>query len=338
MLDECLLAQGSSGILPRPHRGGKRFFVGPGQVLAPRADPAGRSLGQPSSLAHRVAGPGGIIRYRGKFWGFLTYSDGGPRTKLAVSENGYDWKDVHDRPILAPEKRWEGRYAGAKAALAIDDKVIVYYFGKQDIQERMGVATSTNADLSRADWVKHPDNPVFSKDDLAKKVQRLFPDCVLEEGGKYYLFFDSGYDYHHPKYPRQYTINVARGRDGIHFKELASDLITPGPKGSWESQAVSQATVKRVGDWWYMIYSGFPKGPSKTAQAFGLARARRIEGPWEKYPGNPIFTATGDRKDWDGLFVQHACLVKIDGTWHLYYNGNDGKAYREGVAILRKTE
>lgn len=288
-------------------------------------------------IAELGANPGSILRYKGKLW-MIVYSNEKATTRLAVSEDGYDWEYVHEgRPILEGEGGWEGSYAPTKDALIIDDMVYLYYIGKQGVQERIGVATASNTNLFKADWVKHPDNPVFSAKDLSKDVQRVFPDCVLKEDGKYYMFFDSGYDYHHPEYPRQYTVNVAVGEDGVHFEELADDLVIPGHEGSWESQSVCQAAVRKVGDWWYMIYSGFPKGPSKSAQAFGLARARKPEGPWEKYPGNPIFTATGNKEDWDGEFLQHACPVKIHGKWHLYYAGNDlnpnENVYRTGVAI-----
>lgn len=279
-------------------------------------------------------GPGSIIRYDGRWWMFI-YNNNGHNTRLAVSEDGYGWRYVHDRPILTAEHRWEGSYALTKAALVIDGVVHLYYMGKQGIEERIGIATNSGSDLFTTAWKKHPDNPLFTRQHLTADIQRVFPSSVVEDRGTYYLFLDSGYDYRHPVYPRQYTINVASSPDGIRFKELAADLLVPGPDGTWDSQAVSQSAVRKVGDWWYMIYSGFPKGASKSAQAFGLARARRPHGPWQKYPGNPIFTATGDDADWDGGFVQHACPVKIDGKWHLYYAGNQRGVYRTGVAVSK---
>jgi len=288
-------------------------------------------------------GPGAVVRRQGKFWAFPTHPQ--VKTMLAVSDNGYDWRLAREAPILRARERWEGKYAGAKAALVTEDKVIIYYVGKQGIHERMGVATTTDPDLAKATWKKHPANPVFGPEDVSTDVERVFPDCTVKDDGRYYMFFDAGFDYNHPKHPRQYTINIASSDDGIHFKELATDIVKPGPEGSWESQAVSQAAVRKIGDWWYMIYSGFPKGASKRAQAFGLARALRPEGPWEKYPGNPIFAATGNKRDWDGAFVQHACPERIDGKWVLYYTGNDGnenvppgKRYRQGLAIRKEAE
>ena len=291
----------------------------------PLVGPWKRYAGNPIlPAAAGTPGPGGVIRHDGKWWMFTML---GKHTRLAVSDNGYDWKEIDNSPILEAEYAWERIYAATKAALVIDGVVHLYYFGKQGIEERIGIATNSAPDLFKAEWVKHPDNPLFTRQHLTADIQRVFPSSVVEDGGTYYLFLDSGYDYRHRVFPRQYTINVASSPDGVRFKELAADLVVPGPDGTWESQAVCQSAVRKVGDWWYMIYSGFPKGASKSAQAFGLARARRSEGPWQKYPDNPIFTATGNDEDWDGGFVQHACPVKIDGKWHLYYAGNQRGVY-----------
>jgi hypothetical protein len=78
--------------------------------------------------------------------------------------------------------------------------------------------------------------------------------------------------------------------------------------------------------------------------AFGLARARHPAGPWEKYPRNPVFQPTGDEKDFDGVFLQHACPVQVDGQWRLYYNGwtrkssarnRIGAEYAIGLAFVK---
>ncbi len=51
-------------------------------------------------------GPGSIIPYDGRWWMFI-YNNNGHNTRLAVSEDGYEWRYVHDRPILTAENRWE---------------------------------------------------------------------------------------------------------------------------------------------------------------------------------------------------------------------------------------
>ncbi len=285
-------------------------------------------------------GPDSIIRYDGKWWMFI-YNQDGHNTKLAVSEDGLKWAYVHDDPIFTANQPWEGTYALTKAVEVFDGKVHLYYMGKSGGRERIGIVTNDSPDLMTTAWTKHPENPLFGKDNLSIPASRVFPSCVVRDQGACYLFFDVG---GYAAYPGGHTINVATCKDGIHFKELATNIVTPGPAGSWNGTSASQESVRKIGDWWYMIHSGF-LGRKETqagghAQAFGLARARKPEGPWEEYPGNPIFTPTGNKQDWDGEFLQHPCPVQVNGEWRLYYSGNDltpaTNIYRIGVAMRVK--
>jgi hypothetical protein len=59
----------------------------------------------------------------------------------------------------------------------------------------------------------------------------------------------------------------------------------------------------RIGDWYFMLYSGGTNNHGR------------------KYPHSPVFKPTGNMEDFDGVFLQHACPVLVDGQWRLYYNG-----------------
>ena len=89
---------------------------------------------------------------------------------------------------------------------------------------------------------------------------------------------------------------------------------------------VSQCSVTKIGDWYFMLYSGGTnshgrKYSGKNQMSFGLARAGHPEGPWEKYPQNPVFKPTGNMEDFDGVFLRHVCLALVYGQWRLCYNG-----------------
>ncbi|MCU0476558.1 MAG: hypothetical protein MUC99_10705 [Anaerolineae bacterium] len=81
---------------------------------------------------------------------------------------------------------------------------------------------------------------------------------------------------------------------------------------------LTSADVLKVGDRYYMTYEGI-RGPEfleagkDTQYALGLARSTtdRIDGPWERYEGNPILQDVGF---WVG--IGHADLLVVDGqTW-----------------------
>lgn len=83
---------------------------------------------------------------------------------------------------------------------------------------------------------------------------------------------------------------------------------------------VSSADVLRVGDRYYMAYEGI-RGPDMLERGmdtqFGLGFARSlgpaVDGPWEKYPHNPVLMDMGF--NWG---IGHADLLVIDGITYMY--------------------
>lgn len=87
----------------------------------------------------------------------------------------------------------------------------------------------------------------------------------------------------------------------------------------FEFRTVSSADVVRVGNHYYMTYEGVrgPSNPTVVDDQFGLGLARSvgpaIDGPWEKYPGNPIIM------DLPGnVGLGHADIVLVGNATYLY--------------------
>jgi len=87
----------------------------------------------------------------------------------------------------------------------------------------------------------------------------------------------------------------------------------------FDFRTISSAEVQKIGDRFYMLYEGVRgPGPGDNGDsqfALGLARSQtdRIDGPWEKFPGNPILV------DLPGnVGVGHADLVVMEGKTILY--------------------
>jgi hypothetical protein len=97
------------------------------------------------------------------------------------------------------------------------------------------------------------------------------------------------------------------------------ELTGPAANYYFEFRTISSADVVRVGDRYYMTYEGL-RGPSSWTvvdDQFGLGLARslglEIDGPWEKYPGNPIIM------DLPGnVGVGHGDLLLIGDATYLY--------------------
>ncbi len=83
---------------------------------------------------------------------------------------------------------------------------------------------------------------------------------------------------------------------------------------------VSSAELLKVGDRYYMAYEGI-RGPDvlergmDTQFALGFARSlvSAIDGPWEKYPANPVVQPVGFQ-----VGIGHADLLVVDGVTLMY--------------------
>ena len=98
-----------------------------------------------------------------------------------------------------------------------------------------------------------------------------------------------------------------------------TETLGTGANPYFEYRTVSSADVVRVGEHYYMTYEGV-RGPSHSGvgdDQFGLGLARSagpaIDGPWHKYPGNPILMNLPGN-----VGVGHADLIVIGSATYLY--------------------
>lgn len=153
------------------------------------------------------------------------------------------------------------------------------------------------------------------------------PPGIYVEGPWLYVFVGLG---RAPGHMGCYVGNKAAGAAGLQ-KCAANplfgaengygpvDLLGPAANPYFEFRTVSSADVVRWGDHYYMVYEGVrgPSDPSVVDDQFGLGFARSmgpaIDGPWEKYFGNPVLT------DLPGnVGVGHADLVIVGPATYLY--------------------
>lgn len=108
--------------------------------------------------------------------------------------------------------------------------------------------------------------------------------------------------------------------DGKHLLGRPRELIRNRPR-TWERKVIEAALVERRGGYFYLFYSGGLCCTRKCAYAEGVARAKRLIGPWRRYSGNPILRG-GNGWRCPG----HATIV--GGTTALFH------AYRAGAGRI----
>lgn len=108
-----------------------------------------------------------------------------------------------------------------------------------------------------------------------------------------------------------------------------------------ERQGMEGQCIFRQGDWWYILYSIRDCCSPKSDYAVSVARSHSIQGPWEKYEGNPILEGETPSKDGEGMqSCGHGTMVRTPHgemyyLCHAYYFNR----YKEGrKAVLFSLE
>ncbi len=103
-----------------------------------------------------------------------------------------------------------------------------------------------------------------------------------ERGHLYLLWKEDGNEF---KLPTPIFAQKLR-EDGLRLVGRPRELIRNNRR--WEKNVVEAPHVERRGDWFYLLYSANLCCTRKCAYAIGVARSRRLLGPWRKFSGNPI--------------------------------------------------
>ncbi len=111
-------------------------------------------------------------------------------------------------------------------------------------------------------------------------------------------------------------------RDGLSVKRLVTKIDTSRYK------FFEGPDVFRRDDWYYILYSDGGTRPHQPSTV-SVLRSRRIEGPWEEDPGNPVLFATDDGSPIQG--PAHGSLIETqDGEWFVSYHAHELSHYSLG--------
>jgi formylglycine-generating enzyme required for sulfatase activity/predicted GH43/DUF377 family glycosyl hydrolase len=112
-----------------------------------------------------------------------------------------------------------------------------------------------------------------------------------------------------------WQIGLATSDNGIHWqRSSANPVLSPGPAGGWDQNAVSMPYVLNDAGRLSMIYSGAGRGG-------GFGRATSSDGvTWKRHGKAPVMRGVGGSMD--------PCLRKIDDRYVLWYVGQQGLSFR----------
>lgn len=209
------------------------------------------------------------------YWATATSSEWAPLFPLLKSSNLVDWEIAgHVFPEKLPD--WAEAHFWAPEISYENGRIYIYYTAKKKGGNLcVGVASADNPAGPYTDHGPLVCQPMGSIDG--------FP--IRDDNGQLYLIWkEDGNSQNQPTPIWGQQMNEERTKLlGEKFELMRNDK-------PWEGRLIEGPALFKRGEYFYMIYAGDACCGRECTYATGVARARKITGPWEKYSKNPILT------------------------------------------------
>jgi beta-xylosidase len=213
------------------------------------------------------------------YWATATSSEWAPLFPLMRSNDLIHWETIgHVFPKGTPE--WADGNFWAPEISFENGKVYIYYTAhKKGGNLCVGVASASN-----------PEGPYTDHGPLVcQKVGSIDGFPMRDENGKLYLIWKE--DGNSQKLPTPIWAQPMN-EERTALTGAKSELFRNDPK-TWEGGLVEAPAVIRRGDYFYIFYAGDACCGRGCTYAEGVARSKKLLGPWEKYGNNPVLLKNG---------------------------------------------
>ncbi|HEX2533811.1 MAG TPA: family 43 glycosylhydrolase [Chitinophagaceae bacterium] len=243
-----------------------------------------------------------VVQVGDTYWASATTSNWGPAYPLLRSRDGLRWTTVGSVFPKLPD--WADYYFWAPEITYEKGRYYVYYSAhKKGGNLCIAVASSDRPEGPYRDHGPLMCEPAGSID--------AFP--MRDDNGKLFLIWKEDLN----------SIGQATPIWISEMNEERTALI--GEKKElfrndkpWEANLVEGVSMIRRGGYYYAIYAAAGCCGRACTYGTGVARAKNLLGPWEKYSGNPIITNT-DQWTCPG----HGTPMEKDGRHYFLYHAYD---------------
>lgn len=221
-----------------------------------------------------------VIRVGRDYWATATTSQWGPVFPILHSRDLVNWKTVGAAMMKRPA--WSNGSYWAPEIWQDRGRYLIYYTArKQNGPLCVAVATA-----------RRPTGPYTDRGPLVcQEVGSIDAMPIRDERGQLYLVWKE--DGNSVRKPTPLWAQPL-SEDGTKLIGEKQEILRNDV--AWEDNLVEGPFILRRGEWFYMFYSGNACCGRRCNYALGVARARKLLGPWEKNPANPILKGNDDWK------------------------------------------
>ncbi|MFN7948029.1 MAG: family 43 glycosylhydrolase [Blastocatellia bacterium] len=221
-----------------------------------------------------------VIRVGNDYWATATTSQWAPLFPILHSRDLVNWQLVgaamHKRPEWSDGSYWAPEISEHKG------RFFIYYTGRKK-GGPLCVAVAT-ADKAAGPYTDH--GPLVCQD--AGSIDAM---PVTDENGERYLVWkEDGNSRNQPTPLWAQRLSA----DGTKLTGEKHELMRNDAR--WEGNLIEGPYILRRGDYFYLFYSGNACCGRQCNYALGVARSKKLLGPWEKNPNNPILAGNDDWK------------------------------------------
>lgn len=268
-------------------------------------------------LAGDWADPTTIFADDGEYAAMTTSGEWAPSLRVLRSPDLQGWRITG--AVFRSPPRWVQSTLWAPEITRLGDGYAVFYSGLPKTSETaycLGVAT---APTPEGPW-KDLGRPLH-----CGKSGSIDPFPVRDEQGRLNLLWKSNGN----RYGRPTPIYAQRlSEDGRRLTGTARELIRNDRP--WEKKVVeAPAVIRRDDGFFYLFYSGALCCTPPCDYAVGVARSRRLMGPWRKFSGNPILRSGNGWRCPGHTSISDDGLGNLTAVFHAYRSGDGFLAGRQ---------
>jgi len=248
-----------------------------------------------------------VIRVGRDYWATATTSQWAPIFPLLHSTDLVNWESRG--AVFQTPPSWSAGSYWAPEISADGGRFFVYYTARK----KEGPLCVAVADAAR------PEGPYTDRGALVcQEAGSIDAVAVRDENGRRYLVWKE--DGNSRELPTPLWAQPLSD-DGVRLVGEKTEILRN--EAPWEAHLVEGPYILRRGDWFYLFYSADACCGRRCNYKLGVARSRRLLGPWERFPGNPILAGNEQWKcPGHGTIVQDQA-----GRTYLLYHAYEASTF-----------